>query len=185
MRKVIFAINMTLDGNCDHTKGNPDGEVHDYFTELLSGAGILAYGSKTYELMVPFWPDMARNQSGPTKELNDFARVFDALDKVVFSRSLKHVDDAHTRIVSSDPWDEIARLKQEEGKPISIGGVDIPSQLMERGLVDEYHFVVHPIIAGEGRRLMGGINLVESLHLKLVETRVFKSGCVALKYVKA
>jgi dihydrofolate reductase len=74
-------------------------------------------------------------------------------------------------------------LKQEQGKNILVGGVDVPSQLTELGLVDEYRFVVTPIIAGEGRRLLEGVNL-EKLQLKLVESKIFKSGCVALRYLK-
>jgi dihydrofolate reductase len=75
-------------------------------------------------------------------------------------------------------------LKQEPGKDILAGGVDIPSQLIELGLVDEYRFVVTPIIAGEGRRLLQDVNLPEKCRLKLVESKTFKSGCVALRYLK-
>src|SRR5205814_6901228 len=80
--------------------------------------------------------------------------------------------------------DEILKLKQEPGKNILVGGVSLPSQLIELGLVDEYRFVVGPILAGEGRRLMDGVSLPEKLHLKLVESKPFKSGCVALHYLK-
>jgi dihydrofolate reductase len=75
-------------------------------------------------------------------------------------------------------------LKKEQGKNILIGGVSVPSQLMELDLVDEYCFVVQPIVAGEGRRLLEGISLQERLQLKLVESKIFKSGCVALRYLK-
>jgi dihydrofolate reductase len=75
-------------------------------------------------------------------------------------------------------------LKQEQGKNILVGGVDIPSQLIELGLVDEYHFVVGPIIAGEGRRLLEGVSLPGRLQLKLVESKIFKSGRVVLRYLK-
>jgi len=80
--------------------------------------------------------------------------------------------------------DEILKLKQEQGKNILIGGVAIPSQLIELGLVDEYRFVIQPIIAGEGRRLLEGISLPQKLQLKLVDSKIFKSGCVALRYLK-
>jgi len=80
--------------------------------------------------------------------------------------------------------DEILKLKQEQGKNILVGGVDIPSQLMELGLVDEFRFVVGPIVAGEGRRLLEGVSLPERLQLKFVESKLFKSGCVALHYSK-
>jgi len=75
-------------------------------------------------------------------------------------------------------------LKQEQGKNILIGGVTVPSQLIELGLVDEYRFVVQPIIAGGGSRLLEGVSLPEKLQLKLVESKIFKSGCVALRYLK-
>jgi dihydrofolate reductase len=135
--------------------------------------------------MVPFWPDMAKNRSGPTTAMNDFARAFDSVKSiVVFSRSLDSaVAGDKTRIVRGDIQGEILKLKQQPGKNISTGGVDIPSQLIELGLVDEYHFVVHPIFAGEGRRLLGDINLPNIRQLKLAESKTFRSGCVALRYV--
>jgi len=99
-------------------------------------------------------------------------------------RSLGSAEDKNTKIVRSNLRDEILKLKQEQGKNILVGGVDVPSQLMELGLIDEYRFVVMPIIAGEGRRLMEGVSLPEKLELKLVESKPFKSGCVALRYLK-
>jgi dihydrofolate reductase len=183
MRKVIFAINITLDGCCDHTKQLADEEMHEYFTRLVRDVDLLVYGRKTYQLMVPFWLDVAKTQS-MTKALNEFALAFDSVNKVVFSRSLDSVEDRNTRIVRTNLHDEVVKLKQEQGKTILIGGVSIPSQLIELGLVDEYRFVVSPILAGEGRRLLEGVNLHQRLQLKLVESKIFKSGSVALRYVK-
>jgi dihydrofolate reductase len=184
MRNVIYAINITLDGCCDHTKQTADEETHEYFTNLMrEQVDLLVFGRKTYELMVPFWPEVARNQS-MTKAENEFARTFVSINKIVFSRSLDSAEDKNTRIVRANLHDEILKLKQEPGKNILIGGVSVPSQLIELGLVDEYRFVVGPIIAGEGRRLLEGVSLQERLQLKLVESKVFKSGCVALRYLK-
>jgi dihydrofolate reductase len=183
MRNVIFAINITLDGCCDHTKQFVDEEQLEYFTGLLQEVDLLVYGRKTYQLMVPYWPDVLKNQS-ETKADTEFARAFDSVNKIVFSRSLDSAEDKNTRIVRTNLHDEILKLKQEEGKDILIGGVSIPSQLIELGLVDEYRFVVGPIIAGEGRRLLECVSLRERLQLKLVESKVFKSGCVALRYLK-
>jgi dihydrofolate reductase len=185
MRKLIFAINTTLDGCYDHTKFRPDEEMMEYFTQLVQEAGTLLYGRKTYQLMVPYWPDIAKNHSGHSKVEIDYAQVFDAVEKiVVFSQSLDSPEGKKTRIVRTGLRDEILKLKEEQGKNIYTGGVNIPSQLVELGLIDEYHFVLHPIVLGEGRRLFEGINLQEKLHLKLVESRVFKSGAVALRYLK-
>ena len=183
MRKLIFAINTTLDGCVDHTKQFVDEEASlEYFTPLLREAGLQVFGRKTYQLMVPYWPEVLKDPSA-TKADTEFARAFDSINKVVFSRSLHSVEDRNTRIVRTNLRDEILKLKQEPGKNILVGGVDIPSQLIELGLVDEYRFVVGPILAGAGRRLLEGVNLPEKLQLKLVDSKVFKSGCVALHYV--
>jgi dihydrofolate reductase len=183
MRNVIFAINITLDGCCDHTKMIADEELHEYFTHLMRDVDLLVFGRKTYQLMVPFWPDVAKSHSG-TKATNEFAQTFDSINKIVFSQSLDCAEDKNTRIVRTNLQDEILKVKQEQGKNILTGGVAIPSQLIELGLIDEYHFVVQPIVAGEGRRLLEGISLQERLQLKLVGSKIFKSGCVAFRYVK-
>jgi dihydrofolate reductase len=184
MRNVIFAINITIDGCCDHTKVIGDEEIHEYFTRLMRDVDLLVFGRKTYELMVPFWPDVAKHHSGQTKAENEFAQAFNSIDKIVFSQSLEGAEGSNTRIVRTNLQDEILKLKQEKGTNILTGGVAIPSQLIELGLVDEFRFVVHPIVAGEGRRLLEGISLQERLQLKLVESKIFKSGCVALRYLK-
>jgi dihydrofolate reductase len=183
MGNVIFAINITLDGCCDHTKMIADEETHEYFTRLMRDVDLLVFGRKTYQLMVPFWPDVAKNHS-QTKAMNEFADAFDSINRVVFSRSLESAE-GKTKIVRTNLRDEIAKLKREQGNNnILIGGVSVPSQLMELGLVDEYRFVVQPIVAGEGRRLLEGVNLQERLQLKLAESKIFQSGCVALRYLK-
>lgn len=184
MRKVIFAINLTLDGCCDHTKFIPDEEVMAHYTDLMREVGLLAYGRKTYQLMVPYWPDIAKNPSGETQGEKNFAKAFNAVGQmVVFSRTLEKVESPNARIVRTDPRDEILKLKQEPGGNILLGGVDIPSQLIERDLIDEYRIVVTPIVAGEGRRFWEGVNLPKSRLLKLVDSKKFQSGCVALRYV--
>jgi dihydrofolate reductase len=183
MRNVIFAINTTLDGCCDHTKQFADDETHEYFADLLRQVDLLVFGRKTYQLMVPFWPEVAKTQS-MSKASNEFARTFDSLTKIVFSRSLTSAEDKNTRIIRGDLHDEMLRLKREPGKDILVGGLSIPSQLVQSGLVDEYHFVVGPILAGEGRRLLEGVSLPEELRLRLVESKPFKSGCVALRYLR-
>ena len=183
MKKLFFAINTTLDGCVDHTKQIADEETHEYFTQLMREVDLLVFGRKTYQLMVPFWPEVAKNQS-MTRASNEFARTFDSINKIVFSRSLDSAEDRNTRIIRTNLHGEILKLKREQGKNILLGGVSVPSQLMELGLVDEYRFVVGPIVAGEGRRLLEGVSLPERLQLKLVESKFFKSGCVALHYSK-
>ena len=183
MRKLIFAIHTTLDGCVDHTKQFVDEETFEYSAHLMREADVQVFGRKTYQLMVPYWPDVAKNES-ETEADREFARAFEATNKLVFSRTLDSAEDKNTRIVRTNLRDEILKLKQEQGKNIMVGGVDIPSQLMELGLIDEYLFVVGPILAGAGRRLLEGVSLPEKLQLKLVESKFFKSGSVALHYAK-
>lgn len=181
MRNIIYGINLTADGCCDHTKGNGTEDVHEYFTDLLREVDLIVYGRITYQLMVPYWPDVAKKQS-ESEVSNEFSRTFDAIEKIVFSKSLESAE-GNSRIIRGNLAEEILKLKQLPGKKISIGGVDLPSQLIALGLVDEFYFVVHPVIVGEGRRLFDNIDLQERLNLKLVESKVLKSGSVALHYI--
>jgi len=181
MRKLIFAIHTTLDGCVDHTKQFVDEEILEYSARLTREADLQIFGRKTYQLMVPYWPDVLKDKSA-TKVDTDFAQAFVATNKIVFSRSLDSVEDKNTRIVRANLRDEIRKLKQEQGKSILVGGVDLSSQLIQLGLVDEFRFVVGPGLAGEGRRLLEGVSLPERLQLKLVESKIFK-GSVALHYI--
>jgi dihydrofolate reductase len=185
MRKLIYTINLSVDGCVDHTKLNPPGDdMAEFFIKLLRDAGTLLYGRKTYQLMVPYWPDIAKNPARENKEDYEFALAFEACDKIVFSRTLEKPEERNTRIVHTYLKEEILALKQQPGKDILVGGVDLPSQLIELGLIDEYYITVMPLISGDGRRLMDGIDLKEKLSLKLVETGTFSSGSVLLHYRK-
>ncbi|MGD0878970.1 MAG: dihydrofolate reductase family protein [Anaerolineales bacterium] len=183
MRKVVFAINISTDGYCNHTDMIADEELQDFFTRLLSNANLLLFGRITYQLMVPYWPGVVKNQSesGATYE---FARVFDSLDKVVFSTTLKHVEGNNTRIVRANVAEEVLRLKQQTGKDIFVDSLSIASQLSERGLIDEYHFVVHPVVAGKGPQLFDTVKLQERILLDFIGLKTFQSGVVALHYKK-
>jgi dihydrofolate reductase len=182
MRKLIYTINLTVDGCMDHTAFLPDEELFDYYIRLVRDAGLIVYGRVTYELMVPYWPDILKNPAGETKADVEYARAFVAAQKVVFSRTLKHVDDENSRIAGSSLKEEILKLKEEDGKDILVGGVDIPSQLTELGLIDEYLFVVLPIFAGKGRRFLDDVILKEKIRLKLLDTKTFNSGSIVLRY---
>jgi dihydrofolate reductase len=130
--------------------------------------------------MYPYWHDVAVNQS-ETKALNEFARAFDAIPKIVFSTTLTNVEWNNTTLLGSGLREEILKLKEQSGKNISIGGLNIASQVAQWDLIDVYHFVVHPIIAGRGPRLFesGGEH-----SLKLIGSKTFRSGVVALHYTK-
>jgi dihydrofolate reductase len=183
MRKLIYAINVTIDGCCDHTKVVPDEQLFDYHIRLVRDAGLFIYGRKTYQLMVPYWPDVAKDPSS-SKSDREFAEAFVAAKKVVFSRTLDTVEDGNARVERGDLREEVLKLKQESGRDILAGGVDIPSQLVELGLVDEFRIIVTPAVAGKGRRVFEDVNLAKRQLLKLVESKAFESGSVVLRYVK-
>jgi len=180
IRKVIFAINITIDGYCGHETGIVDDELHEYFTGLLRDSDVDIFGRNTYHLMYPYWHDVAVNGS-ETETVNEFARTFDAMPKIVFSTTMESVEWNNTTLLHGNLREEILKLRRQPGKDIFIGGLNIASQVAEWDLIDEYHFVVHPIIAGKGPRLFDS---VENRTLKLVGQKTFGSGVVALHYKK-
>ena len=180
MRKVTFAINITLDGYCGHESGIADDELHEYFTGLLRDSDVHIFGRDTYHLMYPYWHDVAVNQS-ETEVTNEFARTFDSIPKIVFSTTLKSVEWNNTTLLHSNLREEIITLKEQPGKNIAIGSLNIASQVAGWDLIDEYHLVFHPVIAGKGPRLFES---VENLTLKLVGSKTFRSGVIALHYKK-
>jgi len=183
MRNLIYSINLTTDGCCDHTRIGGSGETLEYVLNLFQEVDLQIFGRKTYELMVPYWPDVA-NDPAEDAESIAFAKAFVALNRIVFSRTLKNIEEKHTNIVRANLKEEVLKLKQQPGKKILVGGVSVPEQLIELGLVDEFRFVVHPMIVGKGRRLAEGISLPERLNLKLVDSKALPSGAVALHYTK-
>ena len=183
MRKTVFAINVTVDGYFSHTDMIADEELHEYFTGLLRTGDTILYGRKTYELMFPFWHTVAENQS-ETQATNEFARTIDSINKIVFSKTLKSVEMKNTTLSHANIEDELQRLKNQPGKDIFIGSLSLASYLTHLGMIDEYFFVVHPVVAGKGPRLFEADDLKESLLLKLIGSKKFRSGVIALHYQK-
>ncbi|PJZ48778.1 dihydrofolate reductase family protein [Leptospira saintgironsiae] len=181
MRKVIFAINISTDGCCGHMDMVPDEGLHKYFTDLLRTADVILYGRVTYQLMVPYWPEIAKGQSA-SEITNEFAQVFTSLEKILFSSTLKHVDDMNSRLARESLADEVNVLKKQSAKDIFVGSLSLGSQLSELNLIDEYRFVVHPVIVGKGPRLFETIKLQERLLLDFVSSETFQSGITALHY---
>ncbi|HWD87178.1 MAG TPA: dihydrofolate reductase family protein [Mucilaginibacter sp.] len=182
MRKVICGLNISIDGCYDHTKMSGSEEILEFFADLMQGVDQIVTGRKMHELMVPYWPKVARTQSG-TPAANAFANAISAIDTIVISRTMEQVEGG-PRIIRGGLEDEIRKLKQQPGKNISIGGMTVRSQLMAAGLIDELYVVVHPVIAGTGPRLFNDISLDDTIKMELVDTKVFKNGCVVLQYVK-
>ena len=178
MRKVIAAINTTLDGVCDHTAGIPDEEIHQHYTELLDNSGVVLYGRITYQLM-QFWQTLLKNPSGD-KTMDDFARAIDKIPKIVFSHTLKNVEWDSATLANRALEEEVLELKQQPGKDILVGSRSLIIQLMKLNLIDEYQLCIHPVVAG------GGLQLFEKLNdrtvLKLLKTKTFSGGAVTLYY---
>jgi dihydrofolate reductase len=178
MRKLIAAINMTLDGFCDHTAIIADEELHLYYSELLRNAGVVIYGRITYQLM-EYWRTVLKNPTG-NKSMDEFAVSIDNVPKIVFSRTLQDVEWKTARLAKRDITEEILELKQQTGKDIFVGSPGLIVALTKLNLIDEYQLCVHPVIAGKGLPLFKNIN--DSIILKLLKTKTFKSGSITLYY---
>jgi dihydrofolate reductase len=178
MRKLIAAINMTLDGSCDHTAGIPDDEIHQHYTDLLSNADTILYGRITYQLM-EYWRTLLENPSDE-KSMNDFAIAIDKIPKIVFSHTLKNVEWESAKLANRDIEEEVLELKQQSGKDILVGSRSLIIQLMKLNLIDEYQLCIHPVIAGTGLPLFE--NIKDRTVLKLIKTKTFSGGAVTLYY---
>lgn len=178
MRKVIAAINMTVDGFCDHTAGLPDEEIHQHYTELLGQGDAILYGRITYQLM-EFWPTLLEKPS-EDKSMNDFAVAIDKIQKIVFSGTLKNVDWKSATIAKRDLKETVLELKQQSGKDIFVGSRSLIIQLMKLNLIDEFQLCIYPMVEGNGLSLFEDIN--DRIIFKLVNTKIFNSGAIILYY---
>jgi len=181
MRKVIAAINMTLDGFCDHTAIVPDEEIHQHYTQLLSEGDVILYGRITYQLM-EYWQHLVKNPSGE-KTMDDFAIAMDKIPKIVFSNTLKSVEWESATLAKRALHDEVLELRQQPGKNIFVGSRSLIIQLMKLNLIDEYQFCVHPVIAGNGLPLFENVN--DRTIIKLLNTKIFSSGAITLYFEPA
>jgi dihydrofolate reductase len=178
MRKVIAAINMTLDGFCDHTAGIPDEELHQHYSELLNNAGVILYGRTTYQLM-QFWLTLLKNPSGE-KSMDEFAVAIDKIPKIVFSHTLKNTEWDSAKLSNQPIEEEVSELKQQSGKDILVGSRSLIIQLMNLNLIDEFQLCVHPVIVGKGLPLFDKIK--DRTIFKLLKTKAFGSGAIVLYY---
>jgi|SRR5688572_20675813 dihydrofolate reductase len=178
MRKLVAAMNMTLDGFCDHTAMIADDEIHQHYTDLINNAGAILYGRITYQLM-EYWPTVLKNPTG-NKSTDEFAVAIDNVLKIVFSRTLQHVDWRNTALKKEVVKEEILELKQQTGKNIFVGSPSLIVALTQLGLVDEYQLSVHPTIVGTGLPLFK--NIQDRIDLKLIKTKTFGCGAVTFYY---
>jgi len=178
MRKLIASINMTLDGYCDHTAVNADDETHQHYADLLSGAGTIVFGRKTFELM-KYWQTVLKEPTG-NKATDEFALVIDRIPKIVFSRTLKELEWDSASLATKDLREDILERKKQTGRDILVGSPSLIVALTELGLIDEYQLCVHPVIVGSGLPLFK--NISERVELKLLKTKTFACGAVILYY---
>lgn len=179
MRKLIAAINLTLDGFCDHTALIADEEIHQHYNELMSNADAVLFGRITYQLMESSWPPIVKNPTG-FKSIDEFAILIDNIPKIVFSNTLKTVEWRNSSLATEDIKEVVLKLKQQPGKNIFAGSRTIILTLMQLGLIDEYQFCVQPIVLGSGLPLFK--NIGERKNLNLLKTKTFRCGAIILYY---
>lgn len=182
MRKVIYLFNVSLDGFIEGPNRNldwsiVDEELHNYFKDLDSTMGTFLYGRRLYETM-SYWQTAETNPSSSAYEL-EYARMWKNVPKIVFSKTLDHVE-GNARLVRDDAAVEIAKLKKQPGKDMSVGGASLASSLMPLGLIDEFSLCIHPVILGSGTPMFPALH--DRINLRLIETRTFGSGVVLLRY---
>lgn len=178
MRKTIAAINMTLDGVCDHTVGIVDENLHYHYSDLVNNAGVMLYGRTTYQLM-QFWQTLLTDPADQ-KSMNDFAFSINKLEKIVFTNTLKDTAWDTAKIASRPLEETVLELKQESGKDILIGSRSLIIQLLNSNLIDEFQICIHPMVEGKGLRLFDQIK--DRIVFKLIKTKTLNSGVTIMYY---
>jgi dihydrofolate reductase len=181
MRKLIYSMGVSLDGFIAGPGGEidwsaPDEELHRFHNQQVRELGAHLCGRKLYEVMA-YWETADQNPSAPEYEL-EFARIWKALPKIVFSRTLEEVEGNY-RLVREGAAEEVARLKAEPGKDLAVGGAGLASSLIRLGLIDEYRLFVSPVVLGRGTPYFPALE--ERIDLQLLETRTFGSRVVYLR----
>jgi dihydrofolate reductase len=182
MRPLRYSINVTLDGCCHHEAGlPPDEESMRYWTAQLERADALLFGRVTYEMMAAAWqkPATGRWPAWMDEWQKPFAETIDQAKKLVVSSTLSRVD-WNAELVHGDLEQVVQQLKQEPGESLWVGGVTLPLALTNLGLIDEYEFLVQPVLAGHGPTLLAGLR--KRTQLELVGRQEFRSGAVAVRY---
>jgi dihydrofolate reductase len=188
MRKVILTMHISLDGYVGGPNGEMDWasmseEIDDSsLPELMARADTCLIGRTLYQGFSSYWPTAPQTNPNLSASEIEFAAWIDRVEKVVFSKTLEQAEWNNARLVRGDAAEEVRRLKQQPGKDMVLfGGARTAQELVRRGLVDEYDLLLNPIILGQGLPLFKEQTARQKL--KLVSTRAFESGAVALRYV--
>jgi dihydrofolate reductase len=183
MRKVIYAMSVSLDGFIEAADGDlswsfPDDELHEHFNDRETMIDVHFYGRRLYENMAAYWPTADENPSAPKVEV-EYARIWKTMEKIVFSKTLKTVG-WNSQLISGNIAEVVNRLKAQPGRDMSVGGAELASAFMQLGLIDEYWLYVHPVILGSGKPMFRPSQ--GKISLQLAETRPFGSGVVLMRY---
>jgi dihydrofolate reductase len=182
MRPLRYSINVTLDGCCHHEAGvAPDEESMHHWTSQMQRADALLFGRVTYEMMESAWrrPDSGAWPDWMSEWEIPFAEAIDCARKYVVSSTLSTVD-WNAELLRGDLGHAVTQLKQEPGDDLWVGGVTLPLALADLGLIDEYEFIVQPVLAGHGPTLLAGLR--QRIQLELVDRHEFGSGAVVMRY---
>src|SRR5688572_21125140 len=179
MGTLTFALNVTLDGCYDHREAIADAELHDYFTDLMGTAGALLYGRTTYELMEGHWPAVARDENASRAD-REWALKLDDIPKYVVSTTRRDFPWNNSFHVEGDLREAVTRLKATTPRGVLVGSPMLGASLERLGLIDEYHLLVHPVLAGHGPYLFHGLE--RSRHLELVSSTRLKTGTTAMHF---
>jgi dihydrofolate reductase len=186
MGKLIYLFNVSLDGYVETPEHSldwtiVDDELHTWFNEQTRSLDASLYGRRLYELMAAYWPT-GESDPNATEPMREYARVWNKMPKIVFSRSLERVE-FNSRLVRGDIEDELARLRLEFAGDIGVGGPTLASQFIRRDLIDEYRLVIHPVILGAGTPFFPPLE--QPLRLRFLETHTFRSGATYMRYARA
>ena len=186
MRKVIYCMNVSLDGFVEDSKGSldwshPDEELHRFFNQQERGFDYQLYGRRIYENMAAYWTTAHSDLSAPAHVI-EYARIWQSIPKIVFSTTLQHVGE-NARLVSDHIAEEVGALKAQSGKDMVVCGAGLAASFMRLDLIDEYRSVIHPVVLGGGKPMFPALDRL--IRLRLIETRRFGSGVVLLRYQRA
>ena len=183
MGRVVYSMSVSLDGFVETSSRSldwvrVDEEVHSFFNDEAREERAFIYGRRMYELMAGYWPTAGADPSA-TPAMRDFAQIWLATPKIVFSRTLDGVE-WNSRLVRDDPVAEVARLRAQPGFDMGVGGPTLAATLLRHGLIDEVRLHVNPVVLGEGTPFLPPLE--DRMELELLETRTFGSGVVSLRY---
>jgi len=176
---LTFALNVTLDGCCDHREGIADDELHDHYTQLIGTAGAMLFGRTTYEMMEAYWPAVARDENAGRAD-RAWAVKLEAMPKYVVSASRRDFPWHNSFHLEGDLREAVTGLKARAPRGVLVGSPMLSTELERLGLIDEYHLVIHPVLAGHGPTLFQGLD--HSRHLELVSSKSLTSGATAMHY---